>query len=240
MNRFLGAMSICVALAGCATVNPMAFDKEAKTIDTSEKSVVLMALEVSRSDDSRYVPTPFVVKLEQPNAQSKEERQNFKLDEDEDTVKDGERTVYLTRMALKPGQYKMGEVMGQAKGFPFIGTFVVPLLMDLNVKPNSITYVGRLTANLRPRQGEEFRAGPVIPLIDQSVTGLSGGTWDVTAENLSEKDLALFRSHFPALTTATIENAPLPAFDRAAVQRWWEGGMQPTAAAQAAPVATSK
>lgn len=240
MNRFLGAMAICFALAGCATVNPMAFDKDAKTIDTSEKSVVLMAVEVSRSDDSRYVPKPFVVKLEQPNAQSKEERQNFKLDEDEDTVKEGDRIVYLTRMALKPGQYKLGDVTGQAKGFPFIGTFVVPLLMDLEVKPNSITYVGRLTAKLRPRQGEEFRAGPVIPLIDQSVTGLSGGTWDVTTEDLSEKDLALFRSNFPVLTTATIENAPLPPFDRAAVQRWWEGGMQPTAAAQAAPVAASK
>lgn len=240
MKRFLGAMSICVALAGCATVNRMAFDKEAKTIDTSEKSVVLMALEVSRSDDSRYVPMPVLVKLEQPNAQSKEERQNFALSALSDVVKEGDRTVYLTRMALKPGQYKMGEVTGSAIGFPFVGNFVVPLLMDLNVKPNSITYVGRLTAKLRPRQGEEFRAGPVIPLIDQSVTGLSGGTWDVTTEDLSEKDLALFRSNFPVLTTATIENAPLPPFDRAAVQRWWEGGMQPTAAAQAAPVATSK
>lgn len=240
MNRFLGAMAVCVVLAGCATVNPMAFDKDAKTIDTSEKSVVLMAVEVSRSDDSRYVPKPIAVKLELPNAQSKEERQNFKLDEDKDTVTDGDRIVYLTRMALKPGKYKLGDVTGLANAFPFVGTFVVPLLMDLDVKPNSITYVGRVTAKLRPRQGEEFRAGPVIPLIDQSVTGLSGGTWDVTTENLSQKDLALYRAHFPALASATIGSAPLPPFDRAAVQRWWEGGTPPAAPTQPAPVATSK
>lgn len=240
MNRILGALSICVALAGCATVNPMAFEKGAKTIDTSEKSVVLMAVEISRSDDSRFVPKPIAVKLELPNAKSKEERQNFKLNENEDTVVDGGRVVYLTRMALKPGTYKMGDVTGLARAFPFVGTFVVPLLMDLEVKPNSITYVGRVTAKLRPRQGDEFRAGPVVPLIDQAATGLSGGTWDVTTENMSQRDLALFRAQFPALQSATIETAPLPPFDRAAAQRWWDGDTSSTTKTQTAPAAASK
>jgi hypothetical protein len=218
----------------------MAFEKGAKTIDTSEKSVVLMAVEISRSDDSRFVPKPIAVKLELPNAKSKEERQNFKLNEDQDTVVDGGRLVYLTRMALKPGKYKMGDVTGLASAFPFVGTFVVPLLMDLEVKPNSITYVGRVTAKLRPRQGDEFRAGPVVPLIDQAATGLSGGTWDVTTENMSQRDLALYRAQFPALQSATIETSPLPPFDRAAAQRWWDGDTSPAVKPQTAPAAATK
>lgn len=240
MNRILGALSICVALTGCATVNPMAFEKGVKTIDTSEKSVVLMTVEISRSDDSRFVPKPIAVKLELPNAKSKEERQNFKLNEDEDTVVSGERVVYLTRMALKPGKYKLGDVTGLAHAFPFVGTFVVPLLMDLEVKPNSITYVGRVTAKLRPRKEDEFRAGPLVPLIDQAATGMSGGTWDVTTDNMSQRDLPLYRAQFPALESAIIETAPLPLFDRAAVQRWWNGDTSLPAKTQTTPATTNK
>ncbi|GAB3540962.1 hypothetical protein GCM10027343_10830 [Noviherbaspirillum agri] len=74
MKRLFVAALMGLALTGCATVNEMAFDKESRTVDTSAKSVVLMTIDVSRSDESRYVPNPFVVKLEKPNAQSKEER----------------------------------------------------------------------------------------------------------------------------------------------------------------------
>ena len=86
--------------------------------------------------------------------------------------------------------------------------------------------MGRVTARLRPRKEGEFRAGLVIPLIDQSVTGMSTGTWDVTVEDMLQKDLALFRANYPALGNVSIDSEPLPPFDRAVVQRWWDG--QPT------------
>lgn len=239
MKQLVAAAVMCCALtAGCATVNPMAFDKGASAIDTTTQSVVLMTIDVSRQDDSRYVPNPFVVKIERPNAQSKEDRQNFKLDKNTDTVAESGRTVYLARMALVPGQYRLGDITGDANAFPFISLFVVPLFLDFNVKPNSIAYVGRVTAKLRPRQDGEFRAGPLIPLIDQSVTGMSTGTWDVTVDDMSPKDIALFRTTYPALATASIESMPLPPFDRAVVQRWWDG--QPAKEQKAPSAPTSQ
>src|ERR1700734_2836803 len=106
LRTFLALLG-CV-LGGCATVNHMAFDKNASSIDVSKKSVVLIAIEVKRTDDSRFQPVPFVVKLEKPNAQSKEDRDNFKLDKDQDVfVSEDGRTLFLTHMALAPGPYRL-------------------------------------------------------------------------------------------------------------------------------------
>lgn len=145
------------------------------------------------------------------------------MDEDLDTLQENGRTIYLARIALAAGEYKLYDVTGMARAFPINGFFTVPLNMDVKVAPNSVVYAGRVTAKLRDRKGEEFRAGPLLPLIDQSVAGMSGSTWEVAVENLEEKDIAHFRDTFPALKDVTIETRALPAFDRAAAQRLWDG-----------------
>lgn len=209
-------------LTGCATVNPMAVDKETASIDTRKKSVVLLALDISRSDNSRYVPKPSVVHVEKPGASSKQDRQNFKLREKDKVQLDNGRSVYLIRMALAPGDYTLMAVTGNANAFPFNGFFQVPMLLDFKVEPSAISYMGQVSATLRPRKGDEFRAGPVIPLIDQSVTGVSTGTFDVSVSDAPEA-LSLFRSTYKAFANSSIVSDPLPVFDRAAVQRWWSG-----------------
>ena len=222
MRRTFAAL-LCSVLGGCATVNQMAFDKKSNSVDVSTKSVVLMAIDVSRPDKSRFEPVPFIVNIEKPNAQSKQDRQNFKLDKNADTVKTEEgHTLFLARMALEPGQYKLLAVTGFARAFPINGLFQVPLQTDLNVQPRSIVYVGRVTATLRSRESGEFRAGPLLPLIDQAVAGMSNSTWDVTLDDRSDKDLPLFRETFKAAESAPIVKSPLPPFDRVAVQRWWD------------------
>ena len=218
----VSALALCCLLGGCATVNQMAFDKKATTVNMSQKSVVLLALDVSRPDKSRFEPLPFVVNVEKPNAQSKQERQNFKLDKKLDAVQTADgHTVFLARMALEPGPYKLVAVMGSARAFPINGIFQVPLVTTLDVKPGSMMYVGRVTATLRPRQSGEFRAGPLLPLIDQAIAGMSNSTWDVTIQDRSAEDLPLFQQNFKAVATASIVKAPLPPFNRAAAQAWW-------------------
>jgi hypothetical protein len=214
---------LCCAFGGCATVNQMAFDKKTDKVDLSRKSVVLMTLDVYRPDKSRFEPVPLVVNVEKPNAQSKQERQNFKLDKEQDTTKteDG-HTLFLVRMALEPGPYKLMAVTGLARAFPINGFFQVPLVTDFNVQPQSLVYIGRVSATLRSRESGEFRAGPLLPLIDQAIAGMSNSTWDVTIGDQSDKDLPVFQQMYPALSSASIVKAPLPPFDRAAVQRWWE------------------
>lgn len=214
---------VCGLLNACATVNPMAVNKATTTVDTASKSIVLMTVDVSRSDDSRYVPVPYVVKVERAGAQTKSDRHNFTFGKDVATFEADGHPVYMVSMALAPGEYVLGEVTGNASAFPFIGTFNVPLVIPFTVKPNAVAYVGHLTAKLRPRKEGEFRAGPLLPLIDQGVTGLSGGTWDVSIDDGYTHESPRFRTAYKALSNTTIENSPLPPFDRAAVQRWWEG-----------------
>lgn len=214
----LGAM-----LGGCATVNHMAFDRNASSVDVSKKAVVLVAIEVKRPDDSRFQPIPIVVNVEKPNAQNKQDRQNFKVDKDQDAfVSEDGRTLFLTRMALEPGQYRLMAVTGLARAFPINAMFQVPLVTDFNAQPGSITYLGRISATLHHRKEGEFRAGPLIPLIDQSVAGMSTSTWDVDIENRSDIDVPLYQKTFAALKSATIATTPFPPFDRAAAQQWWE------------------
>jgi hypothetical protein len=237
INKLMRSLAVIVAgvvVTGCATVNPMAFDKQTKAIDTKDKSIVLMTVDVSRSDGSRYVPEPFVVKLEKAGAQNKDDRQNFKFGKDTDSMQENGHDLYLVRMALVAGDYKVMDVTGKASAFPINSLFTVPLLADLKVKPNSVTYIGRVTAKLRERAGNEFRAGPVVPLIDQAITGMSGGTWDVSVDNAAAKDIDLFRAAYPVLKDVAIDTAPLPAFDRQAVQRWWDGEVK-TAEPKAPP-----
>ncbi|MEO6688239.1 MAG: hypothetical protein ABIS07_01290, partial [Dokdonella sp.] len=113
---------------------------------------------------------------------------------------------------------------GSAAAFPFVGSFLVPLFMDFMVPAHAVTYVGHVKARLRPRQEGEFRAGPMIPLIDQAATGMSTGTFDVVVSDSSVEDISRFRTMFPALGDTPVANAPLPAFDRPRVQRIRDAG----------------
>jgi len=61
MNRFLctGLVGLCVLLSGgCANLQPMALDRSTQRVDTHEKSMVLLAVELYRDDDSRFAPHP--------------------------------------------------------------------------------------------------------------------------------------------------------------------------------------
>lgn len=190
MNKLLAVAILGCALTSCATVSPMAIEKDTTKIDTTTKSIVLMTIDVFRTDNSRFVLKPLVVKF----VDSKGEGQNFKLFDNAvtrniDSVEEGNHSIALARMALEPGHYKLNSISGNASAFPFNSLYDVPLVLDLNVKPNAITYVGRVSAHLRRRQEGEFRAGPVVPLVDQAATGISGGTFDVLVSDQSKKDI---------------------------------------------------
>ena len=98
----------------------------------------------------------------------------------------------------------------------------MPVHGDIEVKANSVTYIGRASGIMREHQGNEFRAGPVIPLVDQNVTGFAGSTFDVTISDQSQEDLAAYQGLFPALKEANIEINVLPPFDRDRAQLWWD------------------
>ncbi len=222
LPAMLVILTLFVGLTGCAPMKPMALKSNTKTVDVSSKSVLLMTLDVFRTDSNRYVPNPSIISFEKPNTTDKPEIQMFQIKSSDSVEKQDGRSVYMLSMDLEPGQYKLRGISGDANAFPFHGFFFVPLHMDIQIQKNAVTYVGRVKAELRPRQGNEFRAGAVVPLIDQSATGVSTGTFDVAIEDLSQEDISLFRTTYPALGNTKIDTALLPPFDRSKVQLWWE------------------
>jgi hypothetical protein len=74
-----------------------------------------------------------------------------------------------------------------------------------------VTYLGRIEAVIRERKEEtELRAGPLIPLLDQAVTGFSGGTFDIEIVDRYETDIAEFAKRHPFLASQSVGRAVLP------------------------------
>jgi hypothetical protein len=213
---------LCLFASGCANVNQMAIKKETKAIDTSAKSILLMTINLSRPESSRYTPHPLVVRFEKTNLKGELEKVVFQTDSEAGKTESDLSNKYYMRMALEPGEYKLHTIFGNANAFPFNGFFDVPLLMKLTVPSNSIVYLGSIDALLRPRKESEFRAGSVVPLIDQAATGVSGGTFDVVIKDVSAEDISQFQTRFPALSGQDIKTVILPAWERERAQAWWQ------------------
>jgi hypothetical protein len=131
--------------------------------------------------------------------------------------------TWLVRLALEPGRYTLRSLAALGRAFPAIGHFSVPLHAPLQVAAGGgVHYLGAIDATVRERVGDEFRAGPVIPLLDQALAGASGGTFDVVISDRYDRDLALFRQTFAALGSQPVSRAVLPPFDRARAQAWWQ------------------
>lgn len=92
----------------------------------------------------------------------------------------------------------------------------------LESKEAGVFYLGYVSATVREHQGNEFKAGPVIPPIDQAIAGASGGTFDIEITDQFAVDEAVFRLKSLALAGAKIAKAILPSFDRNKAQLWWE------------------
>jgi len=180
-----------------------------------------MSMEVSNQYKADYQPQIFLAYVETPDAKEKADRHNFKTDMD-GTISSANGTRYLLRMELDPGHYIIRGASCRYQSMFLMAQCMMPVHSDIQVKANSVTYIGRASGVMRERQDGEFRAGPVIPLVDQNVTGFAGSTFDVTISDESKEDLASCQGIFPALKSTNIEVKVLPPFNRDRAQLWWD------------------
>jgi len=224
MNKYLIAFAIVLGLSGCATPTKMAFQDDSEQVAEKRTPVFLMTATLKNTYRTSFQPKLLVVHVEKPDAKEKADRLNFTMDEkarnETDSVDSG--NTYLLRLELDPGQYEIRGLTSRASTFPIHGFFFTPMHSSLEAKGPGVFYLGHVNATVRERWGNEFKAGPSIPLIDQAIAGASGGTFDVEITDEWATDEAAFLSKFPALTGATVQKAVLPAFDRTKAQQWWE------------------
>lgn len=220
----LCAAVMVAALSGCATQTKMAFEDDKQVVAENGNPIYLMTVTVKNAYKPSYQPRLLVANIENPGATDAAHRFNFKMDEkskiETDSLPSG--NSYLLRVELAPGQYEIVGLTSLVQSFPFMGSYFTPIHVPIVAASGGVYYLGHVEATVRERQGNEFKAGPSVPLIDQAVVGASGGTFDVEITNSIATDEALFRTKFPALAKVEIRQSILPAFDRAKAQQWWE------------------
>ncbi len=197
--------------SGCATTKPMALSKETAAIALDpQQSLALATVKVSNVYKTGFQPHVKDVRVKSTGEKSEnfafEVAAPFRASE----VETNQFEEVLVSMTLAPGAYELTGIRVAAGGFPMPGNGMVPINATFQVPPGKAIYLGRLEAVRRERQGDEPRAGPVIPLIDQAVTGFSGGTFDVKIYDGYDYDLSLMRAEYPALRSMAIEKRLLP------------------------------
>lgn len=209
---------------GCATPAKMPLLNQPGSLSASSEPVYLMTVTFKNSSHPRYQPKLLMTYIEKPGAEAKADRLNFSVDslsrDETDTLEAGNR--YYVRLQLPPRDFVLMGFGVMSSKFPFNAMGIAPILEPLPAKPGGVYYLGHINATVRERVGGEFRAGPVVPLLDQSMTGFSGGTFDVVIEDRWASDEALFRIKFPALSGVEVKKNLLPPFNRPRAQTWWE------------------
>jgi|GEM_PF-5395729 len=193
------------ALVACASPQPMPFSAEksasVKNLFGPKHQPVLLYLNVESEDGTRQ---RFYVA---PEAKARDS-----------SAQDGSK--FLVRFQLQPGNYRLLGFSGQT--FPIVGNFFMPLHVDFSVPAGGTHYLGDANGVNRKAKEGEYLAGPSFPPIEQNLTGFSGGTFDVTVEDLSAQDIPVFLKRFPLLNDQPIEKRLLPQPDRQRALEYWK------------------
>jgi hypothetical protein len=190
-------------------------------LDTS-KPLYLMSVVVKNEYKERWQPRILSLILEKDGSAGKPESIVLRMDKTGTVNPEAANPSYLVRFAAESAPHTVRGFHTMASAFPVHGFYFVPLHANLSTAEGGVYYLGSVKAVIRERKEGEFRAGPVIPLIDQAVAGASGGTFEIEIADVYDADVALFRKTFPALKDVEIKKAVLPKWDRAKAQLHWE------------------
>ncbi|HEX9305890.1 MAG TPA: hypothetical protein VF894_00270 [Anaeromyxobacter sp.] len=207
----MAVSALAVFGSGCATSRQMALTKETPAFAVGpEQSLALLAVKLTNVYKTGYQPHLKNLRISALNEKGEE----FAFDPGEpfraSEAENDQYEEFLVSLALAPGKYSFSNLWIRASGGLVFGNGVVPINSSFEVPPGKAIYLGRIEVLRRERQGDEPRAGSVIPLIDQAVTGFSGGTFDVKLFDGYDHDLALMTAAFPALKPLKIEKQFLP------------------------------
>lgn len=220
---WLALMASVVVFTGCASVPSMPLSESNANADATPP-LYLMTVTVKNTFKESWQPKVLNVVLAKSTEGGKVETRGYRMDDKGVVAAQtaGDATTYLVRFRADDSFRSVVGMNALASSFPFNGFYFVPLNATLDDDAPGVYYLGAVKATIRERKDNEFRAGPVIPLIDQAVTGASTGTFDITIADQYEKDLQLFKTAFPVLSGAEVTKKLLSPWDRSKAQLAWE------------------
>jgi len=214
--RLLFILCLPFCMTGCG--HNMALTKGQTGIEVTKSSIALLSVKISNQNKPNY-QLDIMGALICPQSEScgHGSVKSFHKTKSDNRINSVENSFneYLLSFELESGSYNLHSIGAAYDHFPITGGGSVPLNYKVEIKPQSIIYLGHLDVILRERKNDsEVRAGSVVPLVDQAVVGASSGTYDVVAEDKFEEDMKLFISEYPALKNVKVEKAVLPPWIR--------------------------
>jgi hypothetical protein len=194
-------------------MKPSALGPDGKQLDVSEESIALLSVKVTNKYKTDYQPDIKNVFIWEDKSEDRK-KYSFAVEEKYNEV-ENEFNEYLISFQLPPGKYEIREFFAQKWAFPVIGSFTLPIYADFSIAPNEIVYLGNIDARIIERTSDdELRAGLVIPLVDQAVTGASGGTFVIEITDCFNDDIEKFKQKYYQLTGCDIINLTLPPWKK--------------------------
>lgn len=190
--------------SGCASVNKMPLSETVKEIDTSQKSILLGRITIQNKNKPNHQPELLAVFI-------KKDGKDFSFTKPSlITEIDNESKEYIFSLASEPGVAELNLMRFLRQAFLINGMADLPFKQEIVFPENEIVYIGNINASIVPREEGQPRAGSVIPLIDQSVTGFSTGTFVVDVSDNYDEDIDLIIKKFPYLASKKITKMILP------------------------------
>lgn len=195
---FMGVFS------GCASVNKMPLNEDITDIDTSQESILLGRITIQNQNKPGHQPKLLAIFINKGDEEFSFTEPTL-ISETEDVGKE-----YIFSLASEPGVVELNLMRFLRQAFLINGMADLRFSQEIIFPENEIVYIGNITATIVPREDDQPRAGSVIPLIDQSVTGFSSGTFVVEITDNFEEDIQLVTEKFPYLAGKNITKMILP------------------------------
>src|SRR5690348_4245282 len=201
--RLLLLVAALGALAsGYATVKDARLEENAANVDSSGEALVFMTTRLTNAYKPGYTPTILVTFVQAATGNT----ETFSFRADKAYATGAGYSEHIVAFKLAPGRYQVRQIRAMHNHFPIIATFEVPVYQMIEVKKPGAYYLGRIEATVVERSDAKLlRAGPVLPLVDQSVSGASGGTFEVKITDRLDEDMRVLGPRYPALTKVTVE-----------------------------------
>lgn len=195
---------LSMVLSGCG--GNLALVKGQAELNASDSSIVLVPIKIANINKPGYQPVLLSASLDGADG--------HRIDVDGSLFKEEKNKYkeYLMSFILKPGVYTLTDIIGNYKIMLLLNAYcLVPISAAFEVKPNSITYLGHINADIVERKDDNAdRAGSLFPLMDQAIAGFSNGTFVINVEDHYDEDVARYREAYPALKSAKIDKSILP------------------------------
>jgi hypothetical protein len=212
--RLFSILCLVIVMTGCAG-HKMALTKGQNNIDVTKKSIALLSVKVSNQyKPSCQLDITGVFLCPQSETCSRPLPYFHKADSPYKTEKDC-FNEYLLSFELDVGIYNLRWI-GTSFEIPFVVAAFgkVPLDTKIEIKPNTISYLGHLDVVLRERKKDNEQRGGLFPLVDAAIVGYSGGTFDVVVKDQFDEDMKFFIAEYPALKNVKVGKAILPQWIR--------------------------